>query len=502
MNKYLDLLAKTVRAALFCCENDQNKTKKTKEKYFHLLDTLTIGRLIAGENISPDLEGALFLHDIGAIASFTKADHAQKGYDLLKEEGISSAELLLPIRYHEDDLTWRKLLSADAAFRHAAANVQSRIIFNCKCVRDADIISNMILIADDIPSESSFNPALICCLFNKEPGLMDDVLYPADRLIYAFCGLFLLDLEDSVNFIRESGIVSYLVNKLLKMISGTCNETLACMICRTMQPFCKNDLACENIYVPDCMDELDCSLPATVRKHSDIFREKFFYFTELMRTFDLSELSEKIQPVIKGSLAWTLNQADFYREPKDFDIGIIQKRKKDNTTDVLKKLSEWLCSIYDCDVLPHEASDIVTLRCYYQSVFNEEAFFELEMTIMNDDVPTEHIKMLLPLFVDIVPAFISNMPPVADIKWLFVDKIFTAEKVFRNHDEKKLHQCRADLTQMLGNPKIKSLISVPSELEKIIRIRAEEEKMREISLYEGSVLNLSFIGADFQYTDM
>ena len=102
MNKYLDLLAKTVRAALFCCENDQNKTKKTKEKYFHLLDTLTIGRLIAGENISPDLEGALFLHDIGAIASFTKADHAQKGYDLLKEEGISSAELLLPIRYHED----------------------------------------------------------------------------------------------------------------------------------------------------------------------------------------------------------------------------------------------------------------------------------------------------------------------------------------------------------------------------------------------------------------
>lgn len=497
MNKYLDLLAKTVRAALACCENDQNKTEKIKEKYFHLLDTLIIGRLIAGENISPDLEGALFLHDIGAIASFTKTDHAQKGFNLLMEECITSAELLLPIRYHEDDLTWRELLSADPAFRHAATNVQNRIVFNCKCVRDADIISNMILIADDIPSTSNFNSTLTCCLLNKEPGLMDDVLYPADRLIYAFCGLFLLELEDSVNFIRESCIVSYLVNKLLKMISGTCNETLACMICHTMQPFCKTDLERENIYASDCIGELDCSLPATVRKHSDIFREKFFFFTELMRTFNLSQLSKKIQPVIKGSLAWILNQAEFYREPNDFDIGIVPKRKTDNTADVLMNISEWLCSIYDCKILPHEASDVATLRCYYRSVFSEEAFFELEMTIMSDDVPTEHIKIMLPLFVDIVPAFMPDIPPVADIKWLFVDKIFTTEEAYRNRDAKKLHRCNADLTQMVRNPKIRSLISDTSGLEKIIRVRAEEERRREISLYEGNVLNLSFIGEIF-----
>ena len=92
--------------------NTSNDKEYIQAKYDHSIDCFNIASKVKPFNRTCAI--AALLHDIGRIYEYDedKADlHAQIGYQYLKNHFITNPLILLPIKYHEDDLNWyQKLL--------------------------------------------------------------------------------------------------------------------------------------------------------------------------------------------------------------------------------------------------------------------------------------------------------------------------------------------------------------------------------------------------------
>ncbi len=201
------------------CNNEFSKIK-----YNHSLDCLNILRyynyfnyLIYGSSV--------LLHDIGRFyeEQFKNKpfDHARYGYDLLKGKFTNKSEILLPIKYHEEDLKWKELLLNDKEFLNCSWVNKARIIKGCKLVRDIDIISNMKTISQqNVVNKKIFNINLktIEKLYSGQVGDKDNIYNKYDEISYILCGLNLISFKRSFKYIRKHKIIEQLKQVQFNMV--------------------------------------------------------------------------------------------------------------------------------------------------------------------------------------------------------------------------------------------------------------------------------------------
>jgi len=94
-----------------------SKNQVIEKKYNHLIDCLNILKYYNLKNYLT-YGPAVLLHDIGRFYEKKSVqkdfEHAKYGYDLLKKEYTDNPIILLPIKYHEEDLEWKKIISKDS----------------------------------------------------------------------------------------------------------------------------------------------------------------------------------------------------------------------------------------------------------------------------------------------------------------------------------------------------------------------------------------------------
>lgn len=201
-----------------------SKNELSKIKYSHLIDCLDILKFYNFYNYFAYGQSVL-LHDIGRFYEpnfkIENFNHAKYGYNLLKKEFTSNPIVLLPIKYHEDDLEWEKLLFNDIEFLKCSSYDKEKIIKCCKLVRDIDIISNMkALLKDELKSEkiNNINKNIVNKLYNGEIAIKEDICNKYDEISYMLCGLNLLSLSKSFKYIKKYKIVNKLIKKQLSMV--------------------------------------------------------------------------------------------------------------------------------------------------------------------------------------------------------------------------------------------------------------------------------------------
>lgn len=202
-----------------------SKNKLTNIKYEHMIDCLNILKFYNLLNYL-SYGSAVLLHDIGRFyeseSKVNNFDHAKYGYKLLKKDFTTNPIILLPIKYHEEDLKWKTLLYNDKDFLNCSKFKKKKIIKCCMLVRDIDIISNMKnLIVHDFKDEkvNHINKQIIQKLYNGKISTKEEIYSEYDEISYILCGLNLLSFRKSFRYIKKYKIVDALKNKQLKMIS-------------------------------------------------------------------------------------------------------------------------------------------------------------------------------------------------------------------------------------------------------------------------------------------
>lgn len=200
---------------IYSCADSVNQ-KYLKEKYNHSFLTLCVGFRIANSSLKQELQCALLLHDIGRFLSQNAADHAETGYQFLKKIGFTSTELLLPVRYHENDTNWREKLKCDGAYVPLTEDEKSMVTYACALVRDADIISNMFMTLSKSRNENIIlvSDELKEAFFHQEIPASSAPDSVGDQIMYMLCGLPLITLEESFSYIKKTGIAHNLAAKV------------------------------------------------------------------------------------------------------------------------------------------------------------------------------------------------------------------------------------------------------------------------------------------------
>lgn len=200
------------------------KNELSNIKYNHLIDCLNILKFYKITDYI-NYGQAVILHDIGRLyeneSKATEFDHAEYGYKLLKKEFTNRPIVLLPVKYHEEDLTWHNLIQNDLEFLNCSKKQKKKIIYGCKLVRDIDIISNMkYIVKQDLKCKKvkSINEKIIENLCNGEISTKEDIHNAYDEISYILCGLNLLSYKKSFKYLKKYKIVEMLINKQLKMV--------------------------------------------------------------------------------------------------------------------------------------------------------------------------------------------------------------------------------------------------------------------------------------------
>ena len=201
-----------------------SKNKLSNMKYSHLIDCLNILKFY---NIKNYLRygPAVLLHDIGRFyeedSELAKFNHAEYGYNLLKNEFTDNPIILFPVKYHEEDIEWEKLICNDLNFLNCSKGQKRKIMYGCKLVRDIDIISNMKNLArQNLTDEKveQINEKIIDNLYNGDISVKEDILNKFDEISYILCGLNLISYSKSFKYIRKYKIVEMLIDKQLKIV--------------------------------------------------------------------------------------------------------------------------------------------------------------------------------------------------------------------------------------------------------------------------------------------
>ena len=204
--------------------NESSKNNLSKIKYDHLIDCLNILKYY---NIKNYLcyGSAILLHDIGRFyekdSDSLKFDHAEYGYNLLKAEFTNDPLVLLPIKYHEEDTEWRRLINIDSYFLNCSKKQKEKSIKGCKLVRDIDIISNMKNLGRKNLKNwkvGIINEKIIDNLYNDRISVKSDILNEYDEISYILCGLNLISYNRSLKYIKKEKVVDKLINKQLDMV--------------------------------------------------------------------------------------------------------------------------------------------------------------------------------------------------------------------------------------------------------------------------------------------
>lgn len=214
------------KAKLYLKEKYDSKSKNEfyDLKYEHSLDCLSILKSYGLFNYYK-FGQAVLLHDVGRFFENNSKDfdHALFGYEILLKEYTKDPLILLPIKYHEEDIKWEKLLNKDLSFKDLSKNKQKQIIKGCKIVRDIDIISNMQSISSKNTEESeitSINNGIIDNLYNNLISDKDDINNIYDEISYILCGLNLIVFEKSFSYIRRNKIINKLKDKQLMLVQN------------------------------------------------------------------------------------------------------------------------------------------------------------------------------------------------------------------------------------------------------------------------------------------
>lgn len=226
----IEIKVKQAKSFLDTKYNSKYNNKFSKLKYNHSLDCLNILKYYNYYNYL-SYGSAVLLHDIGRFyeqqfknKSF---DHARYGYTLLKEKFTNKPEILLPIKYHEEDLRWKELLLSDKEFLKCSWLNKVRIIKGCKLVRDIDIISNMKMLSKqkNINKKTfNINKKIIEKLYSEQVGCKDNIYNKYDEISYILCGLNLISFKRSFKYIRKHKIINQL--KLIQLNMVSCDEEL------------------------------------------------------------------------------------------------------------------------------------------------------------------------------------------------------------------------------------------------------------------------------------
>mgnify|MGYP001851608577 CR=1 FL=1 len=216
--------------------------KLSKIKYNHLIDCLNILRFYNYYNYL-NYGPIILLHDIGRFYEQQSENkifnHAIYGYNLLKREFTDNSMILLPIKYHEEDLTWKELLFNDNEFLNCSWINKIKIIKGCKLVRDIDIISNIkVLLEQKLINKKvhHINKKLIDRLYNNEIGDKENIYNEYDEISYMLCGLNLLSFKRSFKYIKKYKIIERLKQIQLNMIA---NDRELCKTTEKMYDFIK-----------------------------------------------------------------------------------------------------------------------------------------------------------------------------------------------------------------------------------------------------------------------
>lgn len=197
--------------------NAANDKEHIKLKNDHSLDCLNIVLKIKPFNHTCAI--AALLHDIGKIYEYDKDKeslHALIGYQYLKDNFTTNPLILLPIKYHENDLDWYQKLLKDNEFKNQNWLIKKRVLEYSKIVRDVDIISNMKFLSEKELKQHniSINKQLIKYLNEGNIGKKELIHNEYDEIIYILCGLNIIYSKQSINYLKKHEIVTSLIKKL------------------------------------------------------------------------------------------------------------------------------------------------------------------------------------------------------------------------------------------------------------------------------------------------
>lgn len=184
----------------------------------HSRDVLYVGQQIAGKHLTQALECALLLHDIGHFFEDDKKSpigHDRLARIFLEEQGIHVPEILLPVACHESNEHLEKVCREDVLFQKQDQKLKREVLWNCRIVCEADIISHM----REILKEKHLDNG--CCskhflnlLESGQLSTPNTVVYPNDRILYLLCGLPLIHLQESAAYLKKEKLVQQLVSHL------------------------------------------------------------------------------------------------------------------------------------------------------------------------------------------------------------------------------------------------------------------------------------------------
>lgn len=190
-----------------------------RDKYMHSFSTLCTGKNILKGECEIELQYALLLHDIGRFFAKTAKQqkiHAELGYQYLKSLSIGDQKILLPIRYHENDMDWKDLLHADENYICLSRKEKKIVEYYCTLVKDSDIIANMYEVKKKYPDSGiyPFSNTLKKKFLNRLLPEQEEVIFPGDTILYMLCGLSLITLEESHQYIKQTQIARDLAKRL------------------------------------------------------------------------------------------------------------------------------------------------------------------------------------------------------------------------------------------------------------------------------------------------
>lgn len=218
-----EILSKEFNTNLKKCNSLERKY--LVNKYNHSYDCLDILKDICPITFFK-YAPTILLHDIGRFYEYNNHkgfDHAKYGYSLLKRYYIKDPVVLLPIKYHEDDLNWYLNIQQDQEYLLCSKLKRKKIIKLCHLIRDVDIISNMKILTISSISNSNIdniNLDLIIRLRNKDIGTRENVFNEYDEIVYILCGLSLITFNKSFRYLKRNRIIERLITKLFVLISN------------------------------------------------------------------------------------------------------------------------------------------------------------------------------------------------------------------------------------------------------------------------------------------
>lgn len=185
----------------------------------HSIDVLYIGQQIAGPHITQALECALLLHDIGHFLeddTNNPIGHGRLASKFLEEYGISAPEILLPVACHEDNEYLEEACYKDLLFQKQGQDLKREILWNCRIVCEADIISHMrdILKENHVDDEYYNNMHFLNLLESGMLPTPDAVVHPYDKIMYILCGISLIQTQESIIYLKKEALVQQLLSRL------------------------------------------------------------------------------------------------------------------------------------------------------------------------------------------------------------------------------------------------------------------------------------------------